>query len=88
MEDALRQHPAVADVAVAGRADPEWGQRVVAYVVPTTPTAPPHLEDLRRVAAEQLPRFKAPREMQLVAAIPRTGSGKIRRAALARLSLT
>ena len=85
VEAVLRQHPAVADVAVAGLADPEWGQRVVAFVVPATPSAPPRLEELRAAVAERLPRFKAPRELQLVAEVPRTSSGKVRRTTLAGL---
>jgi O-succinylbenzoic acid--CoA ligase len=84
VEAALQDHPGVAEVAVAGRADPEWGQRVVAYVVPADPTAPPSLEQLRDHAAMSLPRHKAPRELVLVPeGLPRTASGKVRRAALA-----
>ena len=72
------------DVAVAGRPHPEWGQQVVAFVVPASEDDPPSLEELRAHAAERIARFKAPREVVLVTEIPRTASGKIRRGALPR----
>ena len=78
----LRTEPRVAEVAVAGRPDPEWGERVVAFVVPRSPDDPPTLSDLREAAADRIARFKAPRELVLVDALPRTASGKIRRIAL------
>jgi len=83
VEAALRGHPAVADVAVAGVADPMWGQRVVAWVVPTTAAAPPSLTDLRNHVGEHHPAFMAPKELVLVASIPRTALGKVVRSALA-----
>jgi O-succinylbenzoic acid--CoA ligase len=83
VEQALRDHPKVADVAVGGRPDAEWGQRVVAYVVPRDPASPPTITELRDHAARTLPRFKAPKEVVLlVEGLPRTLSGKIRRSAL------
>lgn len=82
VEAALATHAAVADVAVAGRADPEWGQRIVAFVVPADVSAPPSLDDLRDHVGSRIARFKAPRELVLLDAIPRTASGKVRRAAL------
>jgi len=82
VESAIRHHPKVADVAIAGRPDPEWGARVVAFVVPSRGTDPPSLEELRDHAAERLARFKCPRELVLVEEIPRTASGKLRREAL------
>jgi O-succinylbenzoic acid--CoA ligase len=82
VEDVLRSHPGVADVAVAGRPDPEWGQRVVAWVVPADPAAPPGLEELRDLVGERLARFAAPRQVVLTAALPRTSIGKVRRDAL------
>ena len=84
VEDALRGHPKVSDVAVAGRPHPEWGQQVVAFVVPASLDDPPSVEELREHAAERIARFKAPREVVLVSEIPRTASGKIRRGALPR----
>jgi O-succinylbenzoic acid--CoA ligase len=84
VEAVLQEHPAVAEVAIIGRLDPEWGQRVVAYVVPADPTAPPSLEALRDHVALSLPRHTAPRQLVLVPeGLPRTASGKVRRAALA-----
>jgi o-succinylbenzoate---CoA ligase len=82
VEAALSTHPAVRDVAVAGREDAEWGRRVVAFVVPADPGAPPTLAELRDHASASIARFKAPRELVLVEALPRTASGKIRRGAL------
>ena len=84
VESALREHPKVAEVAVGARADHEWGQHVVAFVVPSTVDDPPTLEELRDHAAERIARFKAPRELVLLAELPRTASGKIRRAELRR----
>jgi len=82
VERILASHPKVADVAVAGRPDPEWGEHVAAIVVPRRIDDPPSLEELRGHAADQLARFKLPRELQLVPAIPRTATGKVRRASL------
>jgi O-succinylbenzoic acid--CoA ligase len=82
VETVLRHAPGVADVAVTGRPDPEWGMRIVACVVPCDRTDPPTLEALRNWAKDRLPAFAAPREVELVAAIPRTALGKVRRGAL------
>jgi o-succinylbenzoate---CoA ligase len=84
VEVALREHPKVSEVGVGGRQDPEWGQRVVAFVVPADPEEPPNLDELRAFAAARIARHKAPRELVLVDELPRTFSGKLRRAALAR----
>jgi len=84
VEAALRSHPGVADVAVTGTPDHEWGQRVVAWVVPVDRALPPTLEELREHSRERLARFKAPRELNVVDALPRTPSGKLRRAAVPR----
>lgn len=82
VEHALRDHAKVADASVAGRIDPEWGQRVVAYVVPADPASPPTLQELRDHVSITLPRHKAPRELVLVDDLPRTASGKVRRGRL------
>ena len=76
VEDVLLTHPDVRDVCVVGRADPEWGERVVAVVVAAEPSSPPSLEQLRDYVGEQLARAKLPRELVLVDAIPRSVSGK------------
>ena len=68
---------------VTGRPDQEWGERVVAFVVPTPHTDPPDLEALRALVKESLPGFCAPRELVIVAELPRTAIGKVRRAMLA-----
>ncbi len=82
VEAVLRTHPAVGDVAVAGRPDPEWGAHVTAWVVPVKPQDPPTLEELREHCRDDLARFKAPRDLRIVTALPRTASGKVRRADL------
>jgi O-succinylbenzoic acid--CoA ligase len=79
VEAILAEDPAVADVAVVGRHDAEWGQRVVAVVVAADPADPPALDRLRAVVKERIGPWAAPRELELVAAIPRTALGKPRR---------
>ena len=86
VEDRLRTHPAVADVAVLGVADAEWGQRVRAVVVPSDPRHPPTLDELRSHVKEHLPAAAAPRELLLVDVLPRTALGKISRYELSRRS--
>jgi acyl-coenzyme A synthetase/AMP-(fatty) acid ligase len=55
---------------------------VTALVVPVDRDHPPTLDELRTVAKRDLPAFCAPRELVLVAALPRTGSGKLVRRGL------
>ena len=82
VEGVLATHPKVADVAVAGRPDPDWGRHVAAWILPADPSSPPTLEELRALCRVSLAGFKAPRELILVDSLPRTPSGKIRRAHL------
>ncbi len=78
VEAALLEHPAVKDAAVHPRADPEWGEAVVATVVlrdglDVTP------EELRDHCAARLAGFKVPKTVQLADTLPRTASGKLLR---------
>jgi o-succinylbenzoate---CoA ligase len=73
---ALQTCPGVRDVAVLGQPDPEWGERVIAVVVPDDPADPPALELLRLHVRERLPRYAAPSRVVMVAAVPMLPSGK------------
>jgi O-succinylbenzoic acid--CoA ligase len=83
VEDALRSHPSVADVAVAGLPDEEWGQRVVAWVV-AADGYNPDLDVLRDYVKRVLPGYAAPRQLVVVDRLPRTPSGKVVRKELPR----
>ena len=79
---ALAACPGVREVVVVGRADPEWGERVTAVVVPADPEEPPGLELLRNHVRARLPRYACPSEVVLTEAIPVLPSGKPDLAAL------
>ncbi len=81
VERILAAAPGVAEVAVVGRADPEWGQRVVAVVVPSV-VGLPDLAALRHLVKAELPAYCAPQSLELVSSLPRTALGKVRRQAL------
>jgi O-succinylbenzoic acid--CoA ligase len=72
----LQTCPGVRDAAVVGQPDPEWGERVVAVVVPADPGDPPALELLRRHVRERLPRYAIPSRVVMVDAVPMLLSGK------------
>jgi len=83
VEDVLARHPGVGEVAVWKRPDPEWGERVVAWVVPEPGAPTPDLDELRDLVGELMARWAAPRELVVVDELPRTAGGKLRRADLA-----
>ena len=78
IEEVLAAHPAVADVAVAGVADAEFGRRIVAFVV-LRPGRPATVEDLRDHVRQRLARFKVPRAVVFLDELPRGATGKVLR---------
>ncbi len=78
VENALGEHPDVADNAVIGVSDEDFGQRLAAFVVPR-PGAEIDEAELREYLKDKVSRFEQPRDITLVAAIPRNPTGKVLR---------
>lgn len=74
VENALREHPGVQDIAVYALPDPHWGQRVCAAVVGTASEA-----ELRAFARDRLAPPKRPKQYAYLEDLPRTATGKVRR---------
>jgi acyl-CoA synthetase (AMP-forming)/AMP-acid ligase II len=83
VEDVLREHPAVAEVAVVGLPDEQLGQAVAAFVVLDKDVPRPGAEELRAFARQELAGFKVPTSWRFVPELPRNASGKILRRLLA-----
>jgi len=77
VERVLGQHPNVSEVAVLGVPDERWGESGRAYVVPSR--TPFDSAELLAWAGERLARYKLPREVVVVAELPRTASGKVQK---------
>lgn len=76
VESVLYAHPSVAEVAVIGAPDPQWGEAVVA-VVALKPGTSLTLDEMRDFASERLARYKVPKQLRIVEALPRNPTGKI-----------
>lgn len=77
VERVLEAHPGIAACAVWRRPDPEWGERVVAWIVPRG--SAPSLGELRAHVGDSLPAWAAPKEVVVVERLPTTASGKVDR---------
>ncbi|HEY8057093.1 MAG TPA: class I adenylate-forming enzyme family protein [Acidimicrobiales bacterium] len=82
VEIALMDHPKVADVAVIGLKDDEWGRRVHAIIQPADPADPPTFEEVRAYTKERLAPYKVPKSVEVVDEIPRSAATKVNRGAL------
>jgi o-succinylbenzoate---CoA ligase len=80
VERVISAHRDVAEVAVWKRPDPEWGERVVAWVVPADVL--PKAEELKELVAGTIARWAAPKEIVFTTELPRTPSGKVKRSEL------
>ena len=81
VEAALREHPSVKDAVVVGVDDPKWGQRVVAVVETKGPSGVrPLASELSAFLRGRVGRYKVPKEYRFWDALPRTSTGKTRRA--------
>nr|WP_202515458.1 acyl-CoA synthetase [Streptomyces sp. SID161] len=82
IENALLEHPGVREAAVTGEPDADLGERIVAWIVPADPQAPPSAEELADHVARRLAPHKRPRVVRHLAALPRNDMGKIMKRAL------
>ena len=80
VEAVLREHHSVKDAVVVGVDDPKWGQKVVAVVEAETPGSRPSASELNAFLRERVGRYKVPKEYRFWAALPRTSTGKTKRA--------
>jgi acyl-CoA synthetase (AMP-forming)/AMP-acid ligase II len=81
VEEVLLAHPAVAECAVAGLPHAYWGEQVTAFVV-LRPGMNASVEDLLAACREKLSRYKLPKEVRFISALPRNTMGKVLRRAL------
>jgi acyl-CoA synthetase (AMP-forming)/AMP-acid ligase II len=79
VEDVLGRHPAVAECAVVGAADPVYGERVCAFVIVSNGSSLDLAEVRRHFAAERVARLKTPERLEIVTELPRTAAGKIKK---------
>ncbi|MCD9622321.1 acyl-CoA synthetase [Rhabdothermincola salaria] len=85
IEEVYRTHPAIADCAVVGLPDEEWGDRVAMAVVPADAAAPMLVDELRAWGKERLAPAKVPTRYLVVGSLPRNVMGKVTKPAVVEL---
>ncbi|MGW8339098.1 acyl-CoA synthetase [Xanthomonas axonopodis pv. khayae] len=80
IEALLADHPDIRECAVVGLADPQWGE--VGYLAIVPAAAAPDLEEIRNYLTTRLAKYKVPKHLRLVDALPRTATGKLQKARL------
>ena len=75
VEEVLLRHPAVSEVSVVGQADAEWGEIVVAFIVPRG--AMPDSTELDALCLDNIARFKRPKRYVMVDSLPKNNTGKV-----------
>jgi fatty-acyl-CoA synthase len=76
VEDLIAEHAQVEEVAVTGVSDPEWGQRLKAFVV-LKPRAALTEDELKAYVKQSLASYKVPRDVAFIDALPRNATGKV-----------
>ena len=85
IEEVLSRHPKVVEAAVVSFKTPDWGEAVKAFVI-LKPGESCDAEELIRFCKESLASYKAPKSLQLVKSLPKTGLGKLDRGRLSALA--
>jgi long-chain acyl-CoA synthetase len=83
IEEVLLRHPGVAECSVVGRAHPEWGEEVVAFVVKKSDV---RIDELDSLCLSNIARFKRPREYRFVESLPKNNYGKVLKTELRKLT--
>jgi long-chain acyl-CoA synthetase len=83
-ENALLDHPGVAEVAIVGIPSAELGEQLLAFVVPANPLDPPSAEELQAFCRERLAAYKIPRQYEFIAELPRNEMQKVDKKSLRR----
>jgi long-chain acyl-CoA synthetase len=83
VEEVLLEHALVREVSVIGRADPEWGEVVIAYVVGDADR-----NELDALCLNSIARFKRPKDYVFVSSLPKNNYGKVLKTDLRELDAT
>jgi len=83
VEEVLLRHPALSEVSVVGQADPEWGEIVIAFIVPRGPA--PDSAELDAMCLDNIARFKRPKRYVVVDSLPKNNTGKVLKTRLREL---
>ena len=77
IENLLIAHPDIADAAVIGIPNVEWGEEVLAFIISKNVQSPPSIDEIKAYCKNSLASFKCPKFIEFVEDLPRTSSGKL-----------